>query len=94
MMKERRKIGIFQANSYKRSTYTFDIAKNSFFIILLHTSRDQVFLLNVMETEIVSETKYGKTKLTQMKTSVLATVIINIKKLSSPLQSRFFIVTL
>jgi hypothetical protein len=47
-----------------------------------------------METEIVSETKYGKTKLTQMKTSVFATVIINIKKLSSPLQSRFFIVTL
>ena len=46
-----------------------------------------------METGIVSETKYGKTRSAQMKTSVFATSN-NIKKLSSPLQSRFFIVEL
>jgi holliday junction DNA helicase RuvB len=57
------------------------------------SSKDQVFLLNLMETGIVSETKYGKTRFAQMKTSVFATSN-NIKKLSSPLQSRFFIVKL
>jgi Holliday junction resolvasome RuvABC ATP-dependent DNA helicase subunit len=46
-----------------------------------------------METGIVSETKYGKTRSAQIKTSVFATSN-NIKKLSSPLQSRFFIVKL
>ena len=55
--------------------------------------KDQVFLLNLMETGIVSETKYGKTRSAQMITSVFATSN-NIKKLSSPLQSRFFIVEL
>jgi MoxR-like ATPase len=57
------------------------------------SSKDQAFLLNLMETGIVAETKYGKTRSTQMKTSVFATSN-NIKKLSSPLQSRFFIVEL
>src|SRR5947209_4758047 len=55
--------------------------------------RDQAFLLNLMETGIVSETKYGKTRLAEMKTSVFATSN-NIKKMSAPLQSRFFIVQL
>lgn len=55
--------------------------------------KDRVFLLNLMETGIVSETKYGKTRSAQMKTSVFATSN-NIKKLSSPLQARFFIVEL
>jgi holliday junction DNA helicase RuvB len=55
--------------------------------------KDQAFLLNLMETGIVTETKYGKTGLAQMKTSVFATSN-NIKKLSAPLQSRFFIVEL
>jgi Holliday junction DNA helicase RuvB len=57
------------------------------------SSKDQVFLLNLMETGIVSETKYGKTRSAQMKTAVFATSN-NIKKLSTPLQSRFFIVDL
>ena len=57
------------------------------------SSKDQVFLLNLMETGIVSETKYGKTRSAQMKTSVFATSN-NIKKLSDPLKSRFFIVKL
>src|SRR2546425_6669408 len=32
--------------------------------------KDQAFLLNLMETGIVTETKYGKTRLAEMKTSV------------------------
>src|SRR2546425_4552558 len=55
--------------------------------------KDQAFLLNLMETGIVTETKYGKTRLAEMKTSVFATSN-NIKKMSAPLQSRFFIVQL
>jgi ATP-dependent Lon protease len=46
-----------------------------------------------METGIISETKYGKTRVAQIKTSVFATSN-NIKNLSAPLQSRFFIVEL
>ena len=46
-----------------------------------------------METEIVSETKYRKTRSAQIKTSVFATSN-NINKLSDPLKSRFFIVKL
>jgi uncharacterized protein YcbX len=40
-----------------------------------------------------AETKYGKTRSAQIKTSVFATCN-NIKKMSAPLQSRFFIVEL
>jgi Holliday junction resolvasome RuvABC ATP-dependent DNA helicase subunit len=53
--------------------------------------KDQAFLLNLMETGIVSETKYGKTRSAEMKTSVFATSN-NIKKISKPLQYRFFII--
>src|ERR671925_1030062 len=35
--------------------------------------KDQTFLLNLMETGIVSETKYNKTRSIQIKTSVFAT---------------------
>jgi MoxR-like ATPase len=55
--------------------------------------KDQAFLLNLMETGIVSETKYGKTRSAQIKTSLFATSN-TIKKMSAPLQSRFFIVEL
>jgi Holliday junction DNA helicase RuvB len=55
--------------------------------------KDQAFLLNLMETGIVSETKYGKTRSTQMKTSVFATSN-NTKNLSSSMLSRFFVVEL
>ncbi|MGB7953205.1 MAG: hypothetical protein WCF23_04430 [Candidatus Nitrosopolaris sp.] len=41
--------------------------------------KDQAILLNLMETGIVSETKYGKTRSAQIKTSVFATCN-NIKK--------------
>jgi MoxR-like ATPase len=55
--------------------------------------KDQTFLLNLMETGIVSETKYKKTRSTEIKTSVFATSN-NIEKIIQPLQSRFFIVRL
>jgi holliday junction DNA helicase RuvB len=53
--------------------------------------KDQAFLLNLTETGIVSETKFEKTRSAQIKTSVFATCN-NVKNLSIPLQSRFFIV--
>jgi Holliday junction DNA helicase RuvB len=55
--------------------------------------KDQTFLLNLMETGIVSETKHNKTRSMEIKTSVFATSN-NIEKIISPLQSRFFIVRL
>jgi MoxR-like ATPase len=55
--------------------------------------KDQTFLLNLMETGIVTETKYGKTRTTHIQTSVFATSN-DARKISVPLQSRFFIVKL
>ena len=57
------------------------------------SAKDQAFLLNLMETGIVTETKYGKTRTANMKTSVFATSN-NVDKISAPLLSRFFIVEL
>ena len=57
------------------------------------TSKNQAFLLNLMATGIISETKYGKTRSAKTTTSVFATSN-NIKNLSAPLRSRFFIVEL
>jgi DNA polymerase III delta prime subunit len=53
----------------------------------------QTFMLNLMETGIVSETKHNKTRSIEIKTSIFATSN-NIEKIISPLQSRFFIVRL
>jgi Holliday junction resolvasome RuvABC ATP-dependent DNA helicase subunit len=55
--------------------------------------KNQAFLLNLIETGMVSETKYGKTRLAQIKTTVFATSN-SIQKLSAPFQSRFFIAEL
>jgi Holliday junction DNA helicase RuvB len=55
--------------------------------------KDQSFLLNLMETGIVSETKYGKTRSAQMKTSIFGTSN-DTKNLSTPLLSRFLTVGL
>ena len=55
--------------------------------------KHQTFLLNLMETGIVSETKCNKTRSMEIKTSVCATSN-NIEKIILPLQSRFFIVKL
>jgi holliday junction DNA helicase RuvB len=55
--------------------------------------KDQTFLLNLMESGIVSETKYNKTRSMRMNTSVFATSN-NVEKIIEPLQSRSFIVKL
>jgi Holliday junction DNA helicase RuvB len=55
--------------------------------------KDQIFLLNLIETGIVSETKYNKTRTMKIRTSVFATSN-NVEKIASPLQSRFFILKL
>jgi holliday junction DNA helicase RuvB len=57
------------------------------------STKDQSFLLNLMETGIVAETKHGKTRSIEMKTSVFATSN-NIAKIIPALQSRFFVVNL
>jgi Holliday junction DNA helicase RuvB len=55
--------------------------------------KDQTFLLNLIETGLVSETKYNKTRKMELKTSVFATSN-SIDKIIVPLQSRFFIVNM
>jgi len=53
--------------------------------------KHQTFLLNLMEIGIVSETKFGKTRQTEIETSVFATCN-DTRKLSAALLSRFFVV--
>ena len=53
------------------------------------SSKDQIFLLNLIETSIVTKTKHAKTRTAQIKTSVFATSN-NIDKIMIPLQSIFF----
>jgi Holliday junction DNA helicase RuvB len=57
------------------------------------SKKDQTSLLNLIETGIVSETKYNKTRMMKIKTSIFATSN-NVEKIITPLQSRFFIVKL
>src|SRR5207249_1041243 len=57
------------------------------------SSQTQTFLLNLMETGIVTETKYGKIREAYLKTSVFA-ICNDPRKLSDPLLSRFFAVKL
>src|SRR5919106_3837568 len=53
------------------------------------SGKDQTFLLNLMETGIISETKFNRTRKMEIETSVFATSN-NIEKIIEPLQSRFF----
>jgi len=55
--------------------------------------KDQTFLLNLMETGIVSETKFNKTRKIEIRIPVFATSN-DIERIIPPLQSRFFIVRL
>jgi holliday junction DNA helicase RuvB len=57
------------------------------------SAKDQAFLLNLMETGTISETKHRKTRTAQVKTLVFATSN-TIQNVMAPLQSRFFIVKL
>jgi MoxR-like ATPase len=57
-------------------------------------SKGQTFLLNLMETGIVTETKHKNTRaITNVKTWVFATSN-NVSNVMLPLQSRFFVVNL
>lgn len=55
--------------------------------------KDQTALLNLIETGMVSETKYNKTRTMEIKASVYATSN-SIERIIPPLQSRFLIVRL
>jgi Holliday junction DNA helicase RuvB len=55
--------------------------------------KDQTFLLNLIETGIVSEIKHNKTRTMKIRTSIVATSN-NVEKIIPPLQSRFFILKL
>jgi MoxR-like ATPase len=54
-------------------------------------AKDQAVLLSLMQSQIISETKYGKTRQTQLKSSVYATSN-STKKMLDPLLSRFVII--
>lgn len=85
------------ANSTKAGMIDYILEKRPRYLLIDEidkmASKNQVFLLNLMETGIISETKYGKTRSAQIKTSVFATSNY-IKNLSDPLRSRFFLVEL
>src|SRR5215218_5385987 len=53
--------------------------------------KDQAVLLSLMQSQIISETKYGKTRQTQLKCSVFATSN-STKKMLDPLLSRFVVI--
>jgi MoxR-like ATPase len=55
--------------------------------------RDQAFLLNLMDTGIVSETEYNKARKIELRISVFATSN-NVEKIIPLLHLRFFIVKL
>jgi holliday junction DNA helicase RuvB len=81
------------ANSTKVGMIDYILEKSPRYLLIDEidkmASKNQVFLLNLMETGIISETKYGKTRSAQIKTLVFATSN-NIKNL----RSRFFLVEL
>jgi Holliday junction DNA helicase RuvB len=54
-------------------------------------AKDQAVLLSLMQSQVISETKYGKTRQTQLKCSVFATSN-NTKKMLDPLLSRFIVI--
>jgi Holliday junction DNA helicase RuvB len=57
------------------------------------STKDQTFLLNLMETGVISETKHGKIRSEVLKTWVIANSN-NISNIISALKSRFFIIEL
>ena len=57
------------------------------------STKDQTFLLNLMETGLVSETKHGKIRTEVLKTWVIASSN-NISNIIPALKSRFFIIEL
>jgi len=84
-------------NSTKAGTIDYLVTNKPRYLLIDEfdkmSSKDQVILLNLMETGIVSETKYGKTRSLRMRTSVFATSN-TVENISKPLQSRFFMIEL
>lgn len=54
-------------------------------------AKDQAVLLGLTQSQVISETKYGKTRQTQLKCSVFATSN-STKKMLDPLLSRFIVI--
>jgi replication-associated recombination protein RarA len=77
------------SNTTKSVDYIFDNKPKYLLLDELDklSKKDQTFLLNLMETGIVGETKYKKTRSIEIKTSVFVTSN-NIEKIILPLQSR------
>src|SRR5690242_18148258 len=75
--------------------YIFDNKPNYLLIdeIDKMSTKDQTFLLNLMETGIVSETKHAKTRIEVLKTWVIASSN-DISNIIPALKSRFFIIQL
>jgi MoxR-like ATPase len=75
--------------------YIFDNKPKYFLLDELDklSRKDQTLLLNLMESGIVRETKYNKTRSMKIRSSVFATSN-KVGKILPPLQSRFFIVKL
>jgi holliday junction DNA helicase RuvB len=73
--------------------YLFDMRPRLLLIDELEymSAKDQAVLLSLMQSQIISETKYGKTRQTQLKCAVFATSN-GTKKLLDPLLSRFVII--
>lgn len=56
------------------------------------SAKDQAVLLSLMQSQIISETKYGKTRQTQLECSIFATSN-GTKKMLDPLLSRFVVIS-
>ena len=73
--------------------YLFDIRPRFLLIDEIEhmPAKDQAVLLSLMQSQIISETKYRKTRQTQLKCSVFATSN-GTKKMLDPLLSRFVVI--
>ncbi|MFY9870035.1 MAG: sigma 54-interacting transcriptional regulator [Candidatus Nitrosopolaris sp.] len=85
------------ANSTKAGMIDYLFTNNTRYLLVDEidkmSPKDQTFFLNLMETGIVTETKYGKTRTKHIQISVFATSN-DARRISVPLQSRFLIVKL
>ena len=83
------------AHSTKAGMLDYLFEKRSRFLLIDEIehmpAKDQAVLLSLMQSQIISETKYGKTRQTQLKCSVFATSNTT-KKMLDPLLSRFVVV--
>src|SRR5918994_1195656 len=83
------------AHSTKDGMLNYLFEKRSRFLLIDEIehmpAKDQAVLLSLMQSQIISETKYGKTRQTQLKCSVFATSN-STKKMLDPLLSRFVMI--